>query len=356
MRVTLPKARYHGKVNKYFIAIFLLLAGSAKASPEIWLESYGPLSSSARDSTENTAYFFGGVLKKSEEEAYLKQIAGGADPSTLTGPAQIYFAEGTEGSKLEPKPALSQRGYHLDDPAAFRPPNSSTISLFFTRGENKIAGACRKKKAPVDTCAEYLLNREIGLATSEDNGKSFTFQRIVAGPKDSGDGTGPGQPTVIFTGSEIWLYYTTGRQNLMQENIFRLRLTIDGSKRLAPPEEVRIKNFTSGTALENIQVVRLKCDAGGKFVVTMVANTRWRNAIPFYVSTDGLNFRRASESVVHYENKSIASPTQLPGPASLQECQAGDLAGVPSVRDLLWTEEVSPGNWRLKRQKLPVVF
>lgn len=322
--------------------------------PSTLLESYGPLSSSPRDDFDKTVILLGGVLRKADADEYLRLLNTGADPGTVAGPERIYAARAENGKLTDLKPAFQLSGYHVNDPSSFRPLGSKRLYMYFTRGANKVAEKCRKEELPLRLCADYLLAREIGLASSDDEGRTWRFERVVVDPKSSGDGTGAGQPSALYVGDEVWLYYTTGVQTFTKENVFRLRLSLDGAKRLAEPEPLKIKGFAPGLSLESVQLVRLKCGGGSGFVSTMVANNRQQTALLFYLTTDGLHFRGSPEapSIVPYAEHSLASPTQMPGPASAEECAARDASGIPTYRELYYAEQRSGDSWLLRRAAL----
>ena len=84
----------------------------------------------------------------------------------------------------------------------------------------------------------------------------------------------------------------------------------------------------------------------------MVVNNRQKNAIFFHSSIDGIHFRGSFQSVLPFEEKLLASPTQMPGPASAEECNAVDTAGLPTIRELVYSEKVRDFVWATKRKRL----
>jgi len=327
----------------------------------VLLESPGPLSVSPLRDGDRSTILLGGLLARTHEDEYRRLVNTGADPATLEGPERLHLAFAPDGATLDAaqvKTVLALKGYHVSDPSAFQPPGSERIYLFYGRGENRAAEGCRKKGESLRNCEEYLRSREIALATSEDGGFSWTQGELVVSArdkaKDGGDGTGGAMPAAVFTGGEIWLYYGTGKQVFTQENIYRLRLSADGTKRLAPPEPVRLAGFEVGQAFEHAQVVRLRCEEGNSSVQTLVANDRARSRIPMYLSTDGLRFKPASPSLVPAAGGAMIAPTQMPGPASKRECEADTVSGVETLRELTYSQELSPGRWQLKRARVKV--
>jgi hypothetical protein len=220
----------------------------------------------------------------------------------------------------------------------------------YQREANRLAEACRQRGEELRFCTSYLDKREIGAATSDDEGRTWANPKIVVDAKNSGDGTAPGAPGAVLVGEEIWVYYVSSSRSFMKENLFRVRLAEGDLHRLGGPDPVRITGFTPGTSLDNVQLVLLHCEGKDKFVATMVANNRQRNAITFYASTDGLSFKPSAEaSIVPPSGHDLAAPTQLPGDASADECRALQTSGVQTRRDLMYAEQLTAATWALRR-------
>lgn len=337
------------------IALLLVLSPAfASAAPAPILDSHGPLSSSALHEADGQKLLLGGILTKADEDAYLRLVNTGADPAKVPGPERLHRAALNLGGALEGlRTVLSLPGYHVNEPTVFQPLNSPASYLVYVRGPNQAAEACRRKGESLRSCEAYLNGREVVLATSRDGGDTWEPAATLVTAKDSGDDTGPASASALYLRGELLVYYSTSKQSFMKENLFRLRVTLEG-KRLAAPEPVRLDGFTAGTSLENPQVVRLKCPGGEKSVFTMVANSRSMGSLPLYWSEDGLKFKKVAESLVSSQG-SLYSPTQLPGPASVEECNSASLKGVVSQRDLVWAEK-GPSGWALRREKVQFRF
>lgn len=332
----------------------LLLALNAHAGPVRVLDSHGPMASSPLHDHESMGLLLGGVLTRSDEDNYLRAVNSGADPATIPGPERLHRAElDLVGFLTGIKTVLALPGFHVNEPSVFQPLNSPLSYLVAVRGPNKAAEACRKKGESLRSCEAYLEGKELILATSKDSASTWEVKATVMSAKDSPDASAPLSASALYVKGELWIYFATAKQSFMKENLFRVRLSLEG-KRLAPPEPVTIQGFTAGTSLENPQVVRLKCPSD-KTAFTLVANTRAQTALPIYWSEDGLAFRKAADSLVNSAN-SLYSPTQLPGPASVEECNADTLSGVASRRDLSWAEKTGPAGWQLRRQRVELRF
>jgi hypothetical protein len=321
-------------------------------SQEVLIESYGPLSSHPRSDTDKSTVYLGGILAKKDEEEYRKKIAAGAKPAEIEGPEKIYSVEVGESAPIPSGRvhlAFALKGHHLNEPALVRLPESSQLALLFTQGENSAAESCRKKGETNRSCSAYLEGRSIGWALSNDDGQSWTYQGVLVKNTESGDKSGPASPAIVLSRDEIWVYYMTGRQNFGQENLFRQRFSAGFAKKIGTPEAVKLSDFTVGLSLENPHLVRLKCDPPAKLVLTLVGNLRSQNALPAYISTDGLHFKLAAPTLIAEDGHLMTSPTQMPGPASVQECQAGELSGILTQRELLHAEQIAPERWALKR-------
>lgn len=335
-------------------ASLLLAAGTCHAAVPAILDSHGPLSSSALHEADGQKLLLGGTLTKADEDAYLRLVNTGADPARIPGPERLFRAGLNLGGALEGvKTVLALPGYHAGEPTAFQPLNSPLSWLVYVRGPNKAAEACRKKGESLRSCEAYLNEREVVLAASADGGDTWEQKAVLVTAKDSGDGSGPASASALYFRGALVVYYSTSKQSFMKENLYRLRVTLEG-KRLGDPEPVKLDGFTAGTSLENPQVVRLKCPDGEKAVFTMAANGRSMAALPLYWSEDGLRFKKVVESLVSSQG-ALYSPTQLPGPASVEECNSASLKGVASQRDLVWAEK-GPGGWSLRREKVQFRF
>lgn len=334
--------------------LFLAGAGLTHAAPVTILESHGPLSSTSLQDGAGQQLLLGGVLTRADEDTYLKHVNTGGDPAKVPGPERLHRAELNLGSALAGvKTVFSPPGYHVNEPSVFQPLNSPASYLVYVRGPNKTAEACRKKEEALRSCEAYLNARELALAESKDGGSSWEQKAVLVSAKDSGDESGPASGSALYYRGELWVYYATSKQSFMKENLFRLRVTLEG-RRLAAPEAVTLEGFTPGNSLENPHVVRLKCPDSEKSVFTMVTNTRAMAALPLYWSEDGLKFRKVADSIVS-SSSSVVTPTQLPGPASVEECHAASIKGVSSQRDLSWAEKGS-SSWQLRRDKVLFKF
>lgn len=320
------------------------------------LSSQGPLSSANLRESEGDQLLLGGILTSADDDAYLRAVNTGADPAKVAGPERLHKAELNLGGALAGvRTVLAVTGYHVNEPSVFQPLNSPASYLVYSRGPNKAAEACRKKGESLRSCPAYLDAKEVVLAQSKDNGATWSEPVALITAKNSGDESGPASSSALYVKGELWVYYSTARQSFMKENLFRARFKLDGT-RLGEPEAVKIDGFTAGTSLENPQVVRLKCPGvENKFVLTMVANLRAQTALPLYWSEDGLKYKKVVDSLVNGGGAGYYSPTQLPGPASVEECHADKLKGVASQRNLMWAEKGAAG-WQLRREKVEFRF
>lgn len=334
--------------------LLFLLALTARAEPVRVLDSHGPMAASPLHDNESMGLLLGGVLTKSDEDNYLRSVNSGADPATIPGPERLHRAElNLSGLLSGIKTVLALPGFHLNEPSVFQPLNSPLSYLVAVRGPNKAAEACRKKGESLRSCPAYLAGKELILATSKDSAANWEVKAMIMSANESPDGNAPASASALYVKGELWVYFATSKQSFMKENLFRVRVSLEG-KRIAAPEPVTIQGFTAGTSLENPQVVRLKCPSE-KTAYTLVANTRAQTALPMYWSEDGLAFRKAADSLVTSSN-SLYSPTQLPGPASVEECNANTLSGVVSRRDLTWAEKTGAAGWQLRRERVELRF
>jgi hypothetical protein len=334
--------------------LLFLLVFPAHAEPLRVLDSHGPMASSPLHDNETMSLLLGGVLTRSDEDNYLRAMNSGADPAKIPGPERLHRADlNLSGLVSSIKTVLALPGFHLNEPSVFQPLNSPISFLVAVRGPNKAAEACRKKGESLRSCSTYLDEKELILATSADSGATWEVKAVVMSAKESPDASAPVSASALYVKGELWIYFATAKQSFMKENLFRVRVSLEGS-RLAAPEPVTIRGFTAGTSLENPQVVRLKCPSE-KTAFTLVANTRAQTALPLYWSDDGLAFRKAADSLVNSANL-LYSPTQLPGPASVEECNADTLTGVTTRRDLSWAEKTGPTGWQLRRQRVELRF
>ncbi len=355
-----PKPSLRRKAEGLLLPAFLLLLlypGALSASPEsrVLLESAGPLSSSVLHEADSQKLLLGGLFAKTDEDQYLRLLNTGASPESIPGPERLYRAEiGAGGVLSQVKTALAFPGFHLGEPSAVQPLNSSAIYLVYSRGTNAAAESCRKKGESLRSCQAFLDTKELALAESRDGGFNWEQKSVLVKRDNSGDESAPASSSAIYTKGELVVYYSTTKQTFMKENLFRLRATLEG-KRLAEPEAIRIEGFSAGTSLENPQVVRLRCPQGDKTAFTMVVNSRAGNRLPLFWSEDGRNFRKVMDTLVSSESM-LSSPTQMPGPASALECQSAQLSGVKSQRDMIWAEKGGALGWLLKRQKVEFWF
>lgn len=333
-------------------------------SRAIYLGS-SPLYARAFDDSRRDSLFIGGPHGKDIEDAYKKHLTGGGDPAKLPG-AESVFEVDFRGNRIlrteDFKLAFNLAGYQVTEPASFRlprgqplpgamqAPGADTVFVYFTVVANKIVEACRKEGRELIYCPAYLAGREIGLVSGEGGSWSMLGTSIKAG--ESGDGGGASKPSVLAVSGEIWLYYTSSKSAL-ENAIYRQKFKTDGITKIGSPERVKFENFPRESTLEQVQLVRLRCDNGSRFVTTMVASVKEKNAIPFFFSEDGMKFKLIADSVVEYKGSELAAPTQLPVPATAEDCLSFSTKH-KTHRELLYSEKKGASSWELRHSSVSI--
>jgi|GEM_PF-6732871 len=324
-----------------------------------------PFYARAFHDSQRDSLFIGGTHGKEIENAYKKSVTS-SEGSGKTPGADSVFEVDFRGNRLlhaeDFKLSFNLAGYHVSEPASFRlsktlsipgamqAPGAKTIYVYFTVVSNKIIEACRKEGRELSYCPAYLNGREIGLVSGENGAWSMLGTPIKVG--ESGDGGGASKPSVLVVAGEIWLYYTSSKSAL-QQTIFRQKFKADGLTKIGPAERLKFENYPGESSLDQVQLVRLRCDNGTRFVTTMVASVREKNAVPFFYSEDGMKFRLTADTVVEYKGGDLAAPAQLPGPASAEDCLSFSTKH-KTRREIVYSEKTGANSWELRHSDVSI--
>lgn len=241
--------------------------------------------------------FVGGWMSSADPIDYLSALDRGANPQNILGPDKIFLADKKdtpEATLASVRRVLALPGYHINDPTFIKPQStdgvdrSTWIYMYFTMLDNRLAENCRRSKKPLIQCSELFEGHDIGMASSTDEGETWTYRGKVVPATGAGDGRGAWMPSVLQVGNEIHLYYETGSQTFTTPNLYRLRLNANGLTPLGAHEAISISGFQAGQLYANVDVKMAVIGGNTRFF--MVANSGNQKQIVGLYSANGLAF------------------------------------------------------------------
>ncbi|MCO5142548.1 MAG: glycoside hydrolase [Oligoflexia bacterium] len=326
------------------------------------LNSYGLYSPHVKTISGQKRLWVGGWVSSADPfEGYLQLLDNGVNPAEIYGPDKIYtglLTDSADQNANNLKLSLALKGYHVNDPTIIAPPSdagqdrSTWLYMYFTMLSNQVAEKCRKSNQTTEHCPDLFEKHDIGFASSIDGGVSWTYRGIVVTAADSGDGKGAWTPSAIVVENEIWLYYSSGRQDFNQENLFRLKLHANGHQKLDAPQAVDISAFKAGKLYANAEVVQYENKGRKRFL--MVANDGPQKNISLHESADGLNFKTKEEKLI--TGNAVVSPFIEQAFMNEVSSHGGTTSvsafSAPLFLRIYYAERVSAESWKLRKTEL----
>lgn len=296
-----------------FLVAGLLQAAGTVTNKRVHLGSYGLYSPVVIEEGGGKRLFVGGWASEGDPNAYLEAMTAGGDPDEHFGPDKIFtgpLGSTPEQTAASLKLAFAQKGYHVNDPTVIHPPSepgvdrSGWLYMYFTMLDNKLAERCRKEGKRLVECTYVFEGHDVGLASSVDGGDSWTFRGIVVSAGGSGDGKGAWMPSAVVVDNEIWLYYSSGRQNFNQENIFRQKLKSNGHEKIGSADAVKLEGFRAGDLYANVEVAAIAGNEG----YALTGNDGPQARLALFRSQDGLNFRPVESNLLGAQTNNVITP------------------------------------------------
>jgi Ca2+-binding RTX toxin-like protein len=214
-----------------------------------------------------------------------EEYLGGWLTAADIGPDQLYQSPGA--STDAPVPIVWTNGdpydtWHLNDPSVVRETNG-TLAMFVTALSN-VYGY---------DAAGMSSHNLVGLATSTDNGASWTWDGIVIGQFNGIDNTGAWSPSAMTAGTDIDLWYHTSTTDVAtglpaSAGVMRSVMDSTGTTLLSTEQCI---NTATGQPLyaANVDVAQA-ADGTYWMVANDYASASNLYQLVAYESTDGINW------------------------------------------------------------------